>query len=624
MARKAFEAKNTQHEVMGTLPIETNFIDSLSFRETIESIAVAIILAMIFKTLEAEAYVIPTGSMAPSLMGQHVEIQCEECNYWFQTGTTYEGPGRSPNRNGRGLVTAVRCPMCHHDQELNRSAGPKYDPNQESFSGDRIVVSKVEYIFRDPKRWDVIVFKYPGNAKQNYIKRLVGLPNETLTLQNGDVFIRSASTQDVANDDPDLRAKLIASKPANKLASIMIPVHDTDYFSPSMRAAGLPPAWRPAEFGAADEGEVTSPWLQYNVETNGWKVNAPDEEPATYNIENAVAQGDQFHWLRFRNLLPTNFDWDAVENGGELSPMLTNSPGSLITDYYCYADSNEQTGSRRVSDNTRLGNNWVGDLIMEADLSISSSSGIIALDAVEGGVHFICKIDIATGKATLAPVISSDNVEINFKNQQGQYDAGSLEFETPLKGAGQYSIRYANCDNRIYLWVNGAEIVIPNDGAYSRRGKIKPFYSTSDPADAQPMAIGVQNATVSVGQLRVFRDLFYNDHTFGSPKDTNLAAPAGQVQELFLNPRFWNNPKVDSWFTPLHSQIDWDKSFTMNQDQFFPMGDNSPNSMDARVWNADNNVGRDMMIGKALLVYWPHSWNYPKYWPNFGRMRVIH
>ena len=43
-------------------------------RETIESIAIAFILAFLFKTFQAEAYVIPTGSMAPTLYGRHKEV----------------------------------------------------------------------------------------------------------------------------------------------------------------------------------------------------------------------------------------------------------------------------------------------------------------------------------------------------------------------------------------------------------------------------------------------------------------------------------------------------------------------------------------------------------------------
>ena len=48
-------------------------------RETIESIVVAIILAFLFRGFVAEAFVIPTGSMAQTLRGRHMDIVCPEC-----------------------------------------------------------------------------------------------------------------------------------------------------------------------------------------------------------------------------------------------------------------------------------------------------------------------------------------------------------------------------------------------------------------------------------------------------------------------------------------------------------------------------------------------------------------
>ena len=61
-----------------------------ALRETVESIALAVILAFLFRAFVAEAFVIPTGSMAPTLMGQHKDVQCPECGYWYQAGASIE------------------------------------------------------------------------------------------------------------------------------------------------------------------------------------------------------------------------------------------------------------------------------------------------------------------------------------------------------------------------------------------------------------------------------------------------------------------------------------------------------------------------------------------------------
>ncbi|HBS27851.1 MAG TPA: signal peptidase I, partial [Phycisphaerales bacterium] len=55
-------------------------------------------------------------------------------------------------------------------------------------AGDRILVQKYLYELFPPERWDVVVFKNPESATQNFIKRLVGLPNEQVWLADGDVF----------------------------------------------------------------------------------------------------------------------------------------------------------------------------------------------------------------------------------------------------------------------------------------------------------------------------------------------------------------------------------------------------------------------------------------------------
>jgi signal peptidase I len=64
--------------------------------------------------------------------------------------------------------------------------------------------------------------------------------------------------------------------------------------------------------------------------------------------------------------------------------------------------------------------------------------------------------------------------------------------------------------------------------------------------------------------------------------------------------------------------------FSLQQHQFLPMGDNSPASLDGRVWEGPHFVGEENMIGRAMFIYWPHSLNKPiKYFPNFGKMGFI-
>jgi len=62
--------------------------------------------------------------------------------------------------------------------------------------GDRILVNKFIYKFREPKRGEVIVFKYPEDPKLAFIKRLIGLSNEVLEIKNGRIFINDTIIED--------------------------------------------------------------------------------------------------------------------------------------------------------------------------------------------------------------------------------------------------------------------------------------------------------------------------------------------------------------------------------------------------------------------------------------------
>lgn len=55
--------------------------------------------------------------------------------------------------------------------------------------GDHLIVDKISYRFRDPKRYDIVVFPYRYEKNTYYIKRLIGLPGETVQIVDGYVYI---------------------------------------------------------------------------------------------------------------------------------------------------------------------------------------------------------------------------------------------------------------------------------------------------------------------------------------------------------------------------------------------------------------------------------------------------
>lgn len=101
------------------------------WRENIEALAMAIVVALLFKSFILEISKIPSGSMQPTLMG---------------------------------------------------------NPETEVF--DRVVVDKLSFKMRDPRRWEIVVFKHPLEHSRIMVKRLVGMPGEELRIAGGDLWTR--------------------------------------------------------------------------------------------------------------------------------------------------------------------------------------------------------------------------------------------------------------------------------------------------------------------------------------------------------------------------------------------------------------------------------------------------
>jgi signal peptidase I len=144
--------------------------------------------------------------------------------------------------------------------------------------GDRVLVLKSLYPFVSPKRWDVVVFKNPtdpvGDA-QNYIKRLVGLPDEKLLIVDGDVF--------TCPRNGTVDTMRIQRKPEHVQRAVWQKVEDTD--------------WRPID-PASIEQLNRKPWRGPAWSTPGWTSPAGDPRTVVWNSSD-----------------PTTVSWDSVRRG---------------------------------------------------------------------------------------------------------------------------------------------------------------------------------------------------------------------------------------------------------------------------------------------------------------------
>ncbi|MEE3392725.1 MAG: signal peptidase I [Lachnospiraceae bacterium] len=80
-------------------------------------------------------------------------------------------------------------------------------------NGDNLIVEKVSYRFHDPKRFDVVVFyPYGRDDPSYYIKRIIGLPGETVQIKGPDIYIDGKKLEEHYGKDPITTAG-IAKKP---------------------------------------------------------------------------------------------------------------------------------------------------------------------------------------------------------------------------------------------------------------------------------------------------------------------------------------------------------------------------------------------------------------------------
>lgn len=70
-------------------------------------------------------------------------------------------------------------------------SGDSMEPNFHT--GDYLLIDEISYVFKIPQRGDVVILKYPNNPSQKFIKRIVGLPGETVVVRGGNVYIQQGN-----------------------------------------------------------------------------------------------------------------------------------------------------------------------------------------------------------------------------------------------------------------------------------------------------------------------------------------------------------------------------------------------------------------------------------------------
>ena len=526
------------------------------FRETVESVVVAFILAFLFRTFEAEAFVIPTGSMAPTLYGRHKEVECEKCKYTFAIGASDEvdKDGYFEHR----ILTAF-CPNCRHQMIVE---------DWPVFKGDRILVNKFPYEYSDPQRWDVAVFKYPEEPQTNYIKRIIGLPGETLQVRQGDIYaLKDGKWQILRKDDPD------------KQRVLQILVHDNDFAERELHAHGWPERWAPVR--QSDGPGAIAGWTD---DDSGWTA---DPDGRSFRIGLDRTSDGQYRWIRYRHIIASQRDWDAAAQSPP-EPFEQPVP-RLISDFCGY---NAYTGG----DVTDYGLFWTGDLTLslQVDVVEAADEGTLLLELNEGPRKYRCRIDVTSGQASL-----SHTVGLNRDVEEEQRLASA---ETKLKGPGSYRLMFANVDDRLCLWIDGRLVDFQREtaeagaarepesnprrlssgGEYTPYGRLRIQQPQQD--DLIPVGVAARHAALRVSHLRLERDIYYRNE-FVDPEHQYRSKPAvireyhdadHLLRELLADPEGWSEEYQRQLSQDLDKFGHLSFQFELGPDEFFVMGDNSP------------------------------------------------
>jgi len=519
-------------------------------RQGIEFFAALCIAVTLFKSFAAEGYQISTASMAPTLLGHHRDVVCPGCQCEFPINLT---PGE---RGGPATCPNCSLPSIRTDHLLRQE-------------GDQLLVNRTAYEFREPRRWEVVVFRNPRNRTEAYVKRLVGFPGETLQLQRGDLL---------ANGE-------VCRKPYETQKSIRILVHDQD-----LPALGKELPWRPrwqAEGAWRQEEEAFILDERKRTETErSWSV---------VRYDHWVRSGGNYTTAQPLDKLPEGVtfpsgNWFPVEYKSDLQELVCRgalSEGDLARLTGLSPQADYQSALRNLHAASHLspvgdlcaynspnaaGTYFVPDLMVSCDVDYRGGAGMLRLVIDSGRGEYFAEFDFAEKKVSLWKAGDQNPL----RSQAFPRDAFT----------GSAKVEFSVFDRQGLLAINNSIALEP-----------VPFRDDSQHVSLprSPVRVEARNAALRISKLRLYRDVYYTP------------ANPSQKDQLYV---LRNEP---------------------GRRQYFFLGDNSPVSVDSRFWEARQTVKRSDFLGKPFLVHLPgktRTWKIGNWQtnirvPDISRIRYI-
>jgi signal peptidase I len=532
-------------------------------KETLGSIVFALIIALVFRGFVGQAFVIPTGSMAPTLSGAHVDHTCSSCGYSFTVGM--DDPHHPPVR--------VQCPSCSHEDLLTGRL--------IADAGDGIFTLSWPFAVGgplSPQRWDVVVFKAPfriqyqspeREGETNYIKRLIGVPGDIIEIIDGDVYL--ARAEEVS---PEVWGKLLHAPLPAKLT----PDEKKD-LDQKLRIVRKTPAAQEALWQVLFDADYVPSKPGTNGSKPAWKAAQADAKPSKWNGSSRV------------------FHYDDTAAGPASQPSgaaveFLELVGKDFRDNYGY--------------NTGGGVNIVSDLRLGATINWQAGDGIVQLCLSK-------RDDVYT--VELRPGQGSGRTLLSKRSAPGeQQELKTWAFAT-WKRNQAVRVVFANVDHHLEVRINDRVVWEQDLPLTADQVKREPK-EASEPL----VRIGAANVKAEFSHLHLSRDVHYQEN---APIWTFEEATRRRISNEYSDRPGWatrDNPMLlrdDEYFV-----LGDNSPKSLDSRRWWQTGGHLAGRPDRY---RPGTVPADQMIGQAFCVYWP-SWYRLlnlRVIPNIGEMRWI-
>ena len=523
------------------------------WRDTVEGVLGALVLVLIIRHFVFEVFRIPTGSMAPTLLGQHRDLKCPNC------GLEFPVDGNLGNDNGPAAI----CPNCKYEftasdvRKTLCTCFPSWPPYLFGRGDNRVIVDKFMWDypedalasrfyrsgfsreFAKPKRWDVIVFQVPvvdylhcrtcgatrtsvriadgmkcpvcgstdveildqkgpvdrllglpGEPK-NYIKRLIGLPGDTIRIRHGGIYVNGQ----------------LAVRPPDVQNAQWQFVYDSAYV-PKRQVAGVSAAW------VAEEG-------------------AAKLDGATLRLTPGAAGRAEARYGRRINDISTYMGYN-----GTYRDYPDTEPGR--SNYYP-----------------------VGEIKWDVEATLERP-GLLRLAIDEDELHYVATVRFgdAAGKTNL-----------EFSGHGGSEKRAPVESEFTADPGKPCRVTFSNASGRLELAVGGTAVLSCDHPT-----------PKNDLTVSSGAALRVESAPAAFSRVRLYRSVCYR------PPEPPEAGG-----------RYARDSRTDRP-AMMSDSLTGPEGYHIPEGQYLALGDNQPNSWDGRFWGT---VPQRNLIGQGVVLWWP-------------------